>query len=87
MPAEAVVDCYEPTLAATHYYGDAFPWRWINFGPGIIAGFLGAEVHSVIEPSETVWFTPASEASLAELNLGYDPTNPWLRRVRSRPRS
>ncbi|MGC8780095.1 MAG: hypothetical protein ACP5UQ_04435 [Anaerolineae bacterium] len=82
MPADAVVDLYAPYLAATHYYGDAFPWFWINFGPGIVAGFLGANVHSVSEPSETVWFTPAREIPIAELDVAYDADNVWWRRVR-----
>jgi hypothetical protein len=83
MPAEAVVDHYEPFLAATHFYGDAFPARWINFGPGIMAGFIGGEVHSVSEPSETVWFTPARETSIADLDLAFDPENVWWRRVKA----
>ena len=83
MSADAVVDRYEPSLAATHYYGDAFPMRWINFGPGIMAGFVGGEVHSVSEPSETVWFTPASETPIADLELAFDPENIWWQRVRA----
>ena len=39
MPADEVVDRYEPFVAGTHYYGDGFPWWWVNFGPGIAAGF------------------------------------------------
>jgi len=54
MPVEDIIDRYEPTFAATHYYGDAYPKWWPNFGPGIMAGFLGARVHSVADPSETV---------------------------------
>ena len=83
MPADAVVDQYDPSLAATHYYGDAFPMRWINFGPGIMAGFVGGEVHSVREPSETVWFTPAHETPIADLDLAFDAENVWLRRVKA----
>lgn len=81
MPASAVIDLYEPVLAATRFYGDAFPWLWINFGPGIMAGFSGAQVHSVVEPSETTWFTPGEDRPLAEIRPRYDPGNPWWRRV------
>jgi 5-methyltetrahydrofolate--homocysteine methyltransferase len=83
MSPDAVVDCYAPFLAATHYYGDAFPARWINFGPGIMAGFLGGAVHSVSDPSETVWFTPARDIPISELDVAYDAENPWWRRVRA----
>lgn len=85
MPADRVVDCYEPGLAAMRYYADAFPWIWLNFGPGIAAGFLGAQVNSVVEPSETVWFTPSEQvpASVLNLNLKYDPRNVWWQRVKA----
>lgn len=82
MPPEQIVDRFEPLFAATHYYGDAFPWHWLNFGPGIVAGFLGAHVHSVHEPSETVWFSAARETGLAELELQFDASNIWWERVK-----
>jgi 5-methyltetrahydrofolate--homocysteine methyltransferase len=47
MPASELLDQYEPLLNAAHFYGDAFPNLWINFGPGIMAGFLGSLVHSL----------------------------------------
>ena len=82
MPAEEVVSCYEPFLNATRFYGDAFPWMWVNFGPGILAGFLGSQVNSVTDPSETVWFTPPAQKSVADLQLAYDPQNIWWQRVK-----
>lgn len=82
MTADEVVDRYEPYVAATHYYGDGFPWWWVNFGPGIAAGFLGAKVNSVSDPSETVWFTPPVEMPIEDLRLNYDPQNVWWKRVK-----
>lgn len=82
MPADEIVDRFEPVLSSIHFYGDAFPWWWLNFGPGIVAGFLGAKVHSVYEPSETVWFSPVRETRLANLELNYDATNIWWQRVK-----
>jgi 5-methyltetrahydrofolate--homocysteine methyltransferase len=82
LPAEALVDCYAPHLAATRFYGDAFPWVWVNFGPGILAGVLGAQVHSVSEPSETVWFTPREKIPIEEMQLSLDPENVWWKRVK-----
>lgn len=81
MSPEAVVDDYAPWIEGTRFYGDAFPWWWMNFGPGIMAGFLGAEVHSVTEPSETVWFTPMGETPIDKLTLTFDPNNVWWQRV------
>jgi 5-methyltetrahydrofolate--homocysteine methyltransferase len=82
MPAEALLDRYEPLLHATHFYGDAFPSLWVNFGPGIMAGFLGSIVHSVSDPSETVWFSPPQETEIADLQLNYHGENAWWQRIR-----
>jgi 5-methyltetrahydrofolate--homocysteine methyltransferase len=82
MPVEEIVDLYEPVFAAARFYGDAFPTWWVNFGPGIMAGFLGARVNSVSDPSETVWFSPLQETSIEDLDLSYDPENVWWKRVK-----
>ena len=81
MPATELVELNAPQVNATHYYGDAFPWWWVNFGPGIASGFMGAQVHSVAEPSETVWFTPSRETALPELTLAHTQDSVWWRRV------
>ncbi len=83
MPVEELVDRYTAVLEHVHYYGDAFPHLWVNFGPGIAAGFLGCKVNSVVDPSETVWFTPAEEKPIREINLAYDAQNPWWKRVKA----
>lgn len=83
MSADEIVDLYEPALAATRWYGDAFPWIWCNFGPGMLAGFLGSRVQSVTDPSETVWFSPARRVPIGELDLRYDAENRWWKRVRA----
>ncbi len=81
MAAERIVDLCEPDLAATRWYGDAFPYLWLNFGPGMLAGFLGARVHSVTEPSETVWFSPPADIAIRDLRFAYDAANTWWKRV------
>jgi len=81
MSADEIVECYVPYLEATRWYGDAFPYVWCNFGPGMLAGFLGCRVHSVTEPSETVWFSPPAPATASSLSLRYDPRNRWWARV------
>jgi hypothetical protein len=82
MPVEEILDRFEPLFAATHFFGDAFPWFWVNLGPGIAAGFMGAKVHSVYEPSETVWFSPAQKTGIQHLQLAYDAENIWWKRVK-----
>ena len=81
-PADEIIDRFDPIFSATDFYGDAFPWWWLNFGPGIAAGFLGAEVNSVSEPSETVWFSCPEKVQLKDLHLAYDENNPWWLRVK-----
>lgn len=80
MPPDEVLDCYERELAATRWYGDAWPKWWPNYGAGVGAAFLGAEVHPAPE-TETVWFASAEPAAIAELHPTFDPQNRWRRRV------
>jgi len=78
LPAEAAIATITPHLEATRWYGDAYPTSWVNFGPGIMAGFLGAHVH----PDErSVWFSPTEEHSIADLQPACDEHNPWWQRV------
>jgi 5-methyltetrahydrofolate--homocysteine methyltransferase len=79
MPADEVIDRYQAYLEALRFYGDAWPKWWPNFGPGIVAGFLGARVHSV---PETVWFEPAELIPIEDIHPRYDPDNIWWRRVK-----
>jgi hypothetical protein len=67
-------------LEATRYYGDAYPRWWVNFGPGILAGILGAHVRVV---PDTVWFEPAQPVAARDLHLALarDASNRWWRRI------
>jgi len=76
---EELIDLVTPELEATRYYGDALPRWWVNFGPGILAGFLGARVNSV---PETVWFDPMEPTRAGDLHLAWQPDNPWWLRIR-----
>lgn len=78
VPAERVVERVQAHLEASRWYGDAFPKWWLNFGPGIIAGFVGAKVHSV---TDTVWFEPARPMDIERVRPQYDANNVWWRRV------
>ena len=77
---EQVIDSYDYALCRNEFYGDAFPlMKMDNFGPGITAAFLGAELHNT---PETVWFEPRKALPLSELHFEYDPNNIWLNRVK-----
>ena len=78
MPADRIIDRFNAHLEARRFYGDAFPKWWLNFGPGILAGFAGARVRSV---PETVWFEPQALRPIQEVHVRHDPANPWRKRV------
>ncbi|MBZ0303271.1 MAG: hypothetical protein K8J31_26245 [Anaerolineae bacterium] len=77
-PAEEIIDYFEQVLQRTHFYGDACPKWWVNFGAGVIAAFLGSDVEY---STGTTWFKPVPVESLADLHPEYDPDNIWWRRA------
>jgi 5-methyltetrahydrofolate--homocysteine methyltransferase len=81
---EEMLDLYEAQLAAKRFYGDAWPAWQPNYGPGIVAGFLGAEVHCT---KDTVWFGPAQETPIHDLTPTYRADNPWWERVQELTRA
>jgi len=77
--AEDVIGEFTPHFEAQRFYGDAHPRWFVNFGPGMLAGFLGAKVRSV---TETVWFEPVEDVEPKDLHLRRDPENCWWKRVK-----
>jgi hypothetical protein len=80
MPVEAIIANREHRLDRIHYYGDAVPKYWVNFGAGIMGAFLGAGVEY---NTGTTWFHELPLASLSDLSLTYDPDNFWWKRVQA----
>ena len=81
---EQVIDEVTLHLEATRYYGDAFPRWWVNFGPGIAAGFLGARVNSV---PRTVWFEPVELKEARDIHFVYQADNSWWVRTKDLTRA
>ncbi len=79
-PVDEVLDEHQMLLEARQFYGDAWPSWWPNFGPGIIAGFLGANVRCDPDMA-TVWFETPDRISIENLRLTYDGDNIWWRRM------
>ena len=77
-PAAAVADRWLYQLESRWFLGDAFPQAQVNFGPGVIAAFLGLELQN---GADTVWFHQPAAIELTDLDLRYDPDNVWFRRV------
>jgi 5-methyltetrahydrofolate--homocysteine methyltransferase len=76
---EAIIDRCDYDLSCRYFTGDAFPHVWLNFGAGVAAAFLGADMSC---DQRTVWFHPQSIEPIEEIELRYDPDNPVLDRVR-----
>lgn len=77
--AEQIVERWDYNLACSAYPGDAFPDQWPNFGPGVMAAFLSAELHN---GENTVWFAPKEVKELPDISFTYDPENYWLKRIK-----
>lgn len=78
VPAEAIVDRWLYDLECRYFLGDAFPSILPNFGPGVIAAFLGLDL---LNGDGTVWFHQPADVELCDLEFRFDPDNAWYRRV------
>jgi len=79
-PVDRILDVWEWKLAEQRYLGDAFPSLWLNFGPGVMAAFLGCELHNS-PAGGTAWFHPRELREAADLHFSVDENNPWWRRI------
>jgi hypothetical protein len=80
VPAEAIVDRWDYDLSGTLFLGDAFPHVRPNFGPGVLAAFLGSRLEN---GTDTVWFHPRENRDPQSLTLCVDTENRWYRRILS----
>ena len=78
VPAAQIADRWLYDLECRHFLGDAFPHVWVNFGPGVIAAFLGLQLQN---GDGTVWFHQPHEIELKDLEFRFNPDNVWFRRV------
>jgi 5-methyltetrahydrofolate--homocysteine methyltransferase len=78
-PLEEVLAFFEPGLRTRRALGDGWPRWWPNFGPGIVAGFLGARLQLALD---TVWFDFPRRPPFHEIRLMREDTNPWWIRIR-----
>jgi len=77
--AEEIVDAWDYQLACTEFLGDAFPYVWPNFGPGVTAAFVGANLEL---GNNTVWFHPNHIEEITHLDFKFDPDNYWFLRIK-----
>jgi 5-methyltetrahydrofolate--homocysteine methyltransferase len=81
VPVEEIVDRWDYDLSGQQFLADGFPSIWPNFGPGVIASFLGCALRNG-ENANTVWFKNESEMEIADVHLKIDPDAFWFRRLR-----
>lgn len=79
---EIAIKSFENWCSKTIFGGLAYPNLWINFGPGILAAFLGS---APIFTEQTMWFGSQSQRGtltlreITELEIG--TANVWWNRV------
>lgn len=78
LSAEQILDGIEEFGAGIHWFGGAFPTFWPNYGPGLMAAFLGSPLH--IRP-DTVWFDPLPTQNLEDIHPLFNSQNLWWQRV------
>jgi 5-methyltetrahydrofolate--homocysteine methyltransferase len=77
MSAEEVIDIETRHFEGIHFFGDAFPKFFMNFGPGSSAVYFGS--NSTVQ-LDTVWFE-ATNKELEEISFEIDRENYWYKRT------
>ncbi len=79
VPVEKIIDAWEYNLSTVELMGDAFPYVLPNFGPGVIASFMGAKLEN---GNETVWFHPEEHKNISDIKFEYEPESFWFKRIK-----
>jgi 5-methyltetrahydrofolate--homocysteine methyltransferase len=66
-------------IGTVKHLGDAFPYRFTNFGPGSMATYFGSELGF---DDSTVWYKSLNK-ELPEIDLTMDTSNFWYNRIKS----
>lgn len=80
IPVSRLLDGWEAAFRSRAYGCDAFPVAFPNFGPGVIAAYLGATPEA--RPADnTVWFHPPGDRTYPDLRWPYSEASEWFRRM------
>lgn len=77
---DSIIDFIDYKLGCFEYLGDSFPHFFPDFGPGVLAAFLGCRVRA---GSGTVWFCPPADKPPGELSFEFNANNPWFERIKN----
>ena len=84
VPVELIIDAWDYNLCCKEFWGDGFPYVWLNFGPGVLATFVGGRA----EPKgNTVWFYGDHDGEIGDLHIEYDPDSWVLARIKDLARA
>ena len=77
---DQIVDRWAYDLSRKRFLGDAFPCFWVDFGPGIVADFVGGKA---VPKDGTVWFYPGKfeGMDIHDVHIEYSENSPWLERI------
>jgi len=77
---DQIIDRHEYDLSCQKFLGDAFPSFWPDFGPGIVAEFLGGRADAT---GGTVWFYPGIYEGVhpKDMHITYREGSQWLERI------
>ncbi|MDO9542010.1 MAG: hypothetical protein Q7J98_06775, partial [Kiritimatiellia bacterium] len=81
---EEIVDRWDYELSSCEFLGDSFPHFWPNFGPGVLATYLGGRPEPI---PGTVWFRPDKDREPKDIHFSIAPDNVWLKRIKDIHRS
>ncbi len=85
-PANEVLQFYQDLMNHIEIFGDAFPRFWPNYGPGVVAAFLGGDFRI---QDDTTWISPPKTKEgisfntlpLDEITITHNPVHPLWRRI------
>ena len=75
---EEIIDAYDARLSKHEYLSDYAPMFWFNYGPGVIAAWLGSEADF---DGSTVWFHPREQREIQDIKLQPGWDHPWLKQL------
>ena len=82
IPAIDILEAYETRiLSPLRYHADSFPAWWANFGPGVLAAFIGG---TATNTDDSVWFYPGRFENKDIHDIHFDKLDKdsvWFKRI------